>query len=82
MGITRGKGSICDVGMLFQSLGRSTRLSFGTLSLVKDLTMKKCLIISYTNWSGAEVVPLMSPWQDETNQYSDIEMHGVQVKPL
>ena len=49
MGITPGKGSICDVGMLFQSSGRLTRLSFGTLSLVKDLTMKKCLIISYTN---------------------------------
>lgn len=82
MGIAPGKGCVCDVGMLLQSSGRPTQLSLGSLSLVKDLTMKRSLVISYTNWSRARVIPLMSPWQDETSQHSGIEMHGVQVDPL
>lgn len=82
MGITLGKGCVCDVRMLLQSSGRPTQLSLGSLSLVKDLTMKRSLVISYTNWSGASVIPLMSPWQDETSQHSGIEMRGVQADPL
>ncbi|RVW40759.1 putative disease resistance protein RGA1 [Vitis vinifera] len=82
MGIAPGKGRVCDVGMLLQSSGRPTQLCLGSLSLVKDLTMKKTLAISYTNWSGVGAVPLMSPWQDETSQHSGIEMHGVQADPL
>ena len=82
MGIAPGKGRVCDVGMLLQSSGRPTQLCLGSLSLVKDLKMKKTLAISYTNWSGVGAVPLMSPWQDETSQHSGIEMRGVQADPL
>ena len=62
MRIASGKESICNVGMLLQSSSRLTRLSLRNLSLVKDLTMKRSLVISYINWSGARVVPLMSLW--------------------
>ena len=77
MGTAPGKCCVCDVGMLLQSLGKTTWLSLGSLSLVKGLTMKRTLVISYTNWSRAGVVPLMSPWQDKSNHRSGIEMHGV-----
>lgn len=62
MGITLRKSHVSDVGMFLQNLSRLTWLSLGCLLLVRDLTMKKGLAISYINWLGAEVVPLMSPW--------------------
>ena len=82
MGIALGKGRVCDVGMLLQSSGRPTQLSLGSLSLVKDLTMKRSLVISYTNWSGASVIPLMSPWQDETNQHSGMKCIVCRLSPF
>ena len=48
-----------------------TRLSFGSLSLVLDLTMKKGVGLPCTNWSGAGAVLLMSPRQGEINQYEE-----------
>ena len=82
MGIAPGKRCVCDIGILLQSSSRPTWLSLGSLSLVKDLTMKRSLAISYTNWSRARDDSLMSPWQDETSQHNGIEMHGVQAEPL
>ncbi|KAL6219324.1 hypothetical protein ACLB2K_007083 [Fragaria x ananassa] len=46
-----------SVGAYVQSLwssGRPTRLSLGSLSLVEDLTLKRGLGHTYTNWSGVE----------------------------
>ena len=60
MRIAPGKGRVCDVGMILQSLGRPTQLSLRSLSPIKDLTMKRSLTISYTNWLGAGAVPLMT----------------------
>ena len=51
-----------------------TRLSFGSLSLVLDLTMKKGVGLPCTNWSGAGAALLMSPRQGETSQYERICM--------
>ena len=62
MGITLRKRHVSDVGMFLQNSSRLTWLILGSLSLVRDLAMKKSLAISYINWLGAEVVPLMSPW--------------------
>ena len=62
MGITLRKRHVSDVGMFLQNSSRLTWLSLGCLSLVRDLAMKKSLAISYINWLGVEVVPLMSPW--------------------
>ena len=62
MGITLRKRHVSDVGMFLQNSSRLTWLSLGCLSLVRDLTMKKSLAISYINWFRVEVVPLMSPW--------------------
>ena len=45
-----------------------TRLNVGSLSLVVDLTVKKGLGHPYTNWSGTEAVPLMSPRQGKTSR--------------
>ena len=51
------------------SSGMPTRLSFGSLSQVLDLTMKKGVGLPCTNWSGVGAALLMSPRQGETSQY-------------
>ena len=51
-----------------------TRLSLGSLSLVLDLTMKKGVGLSCTNWSGAGVALPMSPRQGETSQHESISV--------
>ena len=49
------------------SSGMPVWLSFGSLSLVLDLTMKKGVGLPCTNWSGAGVALLMSPRQGESS---------------
>ena len=44
-------------------------VSMGSLSLVEDLTMKKCVGLPCPNWSKARTAFLMSPRQDETSQH-------------
>ena len=46
-----------------------TRLSLGSFSLAWDLTMKKGVGQSYTNWSGVGATLLISSRQDETSQH-------------
>ena len=81
MGIASGKGRVSGVGSFFKVQARR-QVKFGELVTSQGLDNGEEFGHSYTNWSGAGVVPLMSPWQDKTNQHRAIGMHDVQTKPL
>ena len=82
MGIALGKKRVCDVGIFFQSSSKPTQLSLGNLSLVKDLTMKRSLAISYISQSRVGVVPLMSPWQTKPVNIVTLKYMACRLSPF